>query len=93
MTPGGDSPVLQMRRALAFWGARRVFIETLCVQALTQNQKIVDAISALAKKKGITNAQLCIAWVGSLGKFYDASQLFPTSLETHLVRFLLSLLR
>jgi len=31
------------------------------------NQSIVDALTALAKKKGVTNAQLCIAWVASLG--------------------------
>ncbi|KAF8323701.1 aldo/keto reductase [Clavulina sp. PMI_390] len=36
-------------------------------EARKENQKIVDTISMLAKKKGITNAQLCLAWVASLG--------------------------
>ncbi|KAF8311576.1 aldo/keto reductase [Clavulina sp. PMI_390] len=36
-------------------------------EAMVENKKIVDIISALAQKKGISNAQLCIAWVSSLG--------------------------
>lgn len=49
------------------------------------NQKIVDTISELAKKKGITNAQLCIAWVASLGEYVPCSlRLFLTHLTTHL---------
>jgi len=31
------------------------------------NQKIVDALTAIAEKKGVTTAQLSIAWVSSLG--------------------------
>jgi len=31
------------------------------------NQKFVDVLTQIAKRKGITNAQLCIAWVASLG--------------------------
>ena len=31
------------------------------------NLALVDALKAIAEKKGITPAQLCIAWVGSLG--------------------------
>jgi len=34
---------------------------------LRHNFAIVDALTALAKKKNITPAQLCIAWVSSLG--------------------------
>ncbi|KAF8317879.1 Aldo/keto reductase [Clavulina sp. PMI_390] len=36
-------------------------------EAMKENQKIVDTISLLAKKKGVTNAQLCLAWIASLG--------------------------
>ncbi|KAJ7743828.1 aldo/keto reductase [Mycena metata] len=36
-------------------------------EILNHNLKIVDALGALAKKKGVTVAQLCIAWVASLG--------------------------
>ncbi|KAF8305542.1 aldo/keto reductase [Clavulina sp. PMI_390] len=37
-------------------------------EAMIENKKIVDKISEIAGKKGITNAQLCIAWVASLGE-------------------------
>ncbi|KIO25247.1 hypothetical protein M407DRAFT_244126 [Tulasnella calospora MUT 4182] len=36
-------------------------------EALAHNQKIVDALSAIAQKKGVTNAQLSLAWVSNLG--------------------------
>ncbi|KAF8308941.1 aldo/keto reductase [Clavulina sp. PMI_390] len=36
--------------------------------AMKENQKIVDLITTLAEKKGVTNAQMCIAWVASLGE-------------------------
>lgn len=36
-------------------------------EAGEHNQAIVDKITELAKKKGVSNAQLCIAWVASLG--------------------------
>ncbi|KAG8939270.1 hypothetical protein FRC04_006734 [Tulasnella sp. 424] len=36
-------------------------------EALAHNQKIVDALAAIAEKKGLTNAQLCLAWVSNLG--------------------------
>lgn len=32
-----------------------------------QNLQLVDGLSAIAKRKGITVAQLCLAWVGALG--------------------------
>jgi len=35
---------------------------------LEANTKIVDALTSIASKKGITAAQLCIAWVSSLGE-------------------------
>lgn len=31
------------------------------------NMAIVDGLKAIADKKGVTPAQLCIAWVASLG--------------------------
>ncbi|OBZ71761.1 putative aldo-keto reductase 2 [Grifola frondosa] len=34
---------------------------------IRHNTAIVDALTALAAQKGITPAQLCIAWVGALG--------------------------
>ncbi|KAH7923876.1 Aldo/keto reductase [Leucogyrophana mollusca] len=34
---------------------------------MKHNMAIVDGLSAIAKRKGITPAQLCIAWVSSLG--------------------------
>ncbi|KZO95690.1 aldo/keto reductase [Calocera viscosa TUFC12733] len=34
---------------------------------LKQNLKLADALKAFAEKKGLTPAQLCIAWVASLG--------------------------
>ncbi|KAG9044570.1 hypothetical protein FS837_007916 [Tulasnella sp. UAMH 9824] len=36
-------------------------------EALAHNQKVVDALSAIAQKKGVTSAQLSLAWVSSLG--------------------------
>jgi len=36
--------------------------------AMAENQKIVDAISAIAKRVQITNAQLALAWVLAQGK-------------------------
>lgn len=35
--------------------------------AYETNKKFVDALSAISSRIGITNAKLCIAWVGSLG--------------------------
>ncbi|KAH0830112.1 NADP-dependent oxidoreductase domain-containing protein [Lanmaoa asiatica] len=37
------------------------------VQNLKHNFAIVDALTEIAKRKNVTPAQLCIAWVGSLG--------------------------
>ncbi|KAF8311593.1 aldo/keto reductase [Clavulina sp. PMI_390] len=48
-------------------GDFRLLVPRLQAGALEENQKIVDAIGDLAKKKGVTSAQLCIAWVASLG--------------------------
>ncbi|KAG8914822.1 hypothetical protein FRC00_010578, partial [Tulasnella sp. 408] len=36
-------------------------------EAMAHNQKIVDALSAIAQKKGVSNAQLSLAWVTNLG--------------------------
>ncbi|KAJ7725942.1 aldo/keto reductase [Mycena metata] len=36
-------------------------------EILKHNLTIVEALDAMAKKKGVTVAQLCIAWVASLG--------------------------
>ncbi|KAG8988710.1 hypothetical protein FRB90_002595 [Tulasnella sp. 427] len=36
-------------------------------EALAHNQKIVDVLTAIAEKKGLTNAQLSLAWVSNLG--------------------------
>ncbi|KAG8939269.1 hypothetical protein FRC04_006733 [Tulasnella sp. 424] len=36
-------------------------------EAIAHNQKIVDALSSIAQKKGITTAQLSLAWVSALG--------------------------
>lgn len=36
-------------------------------KAFEKNKGIIDAVTALAQKKGVSNAQLCIAWVASLG--------------------------
>ncbi|CCM02342.1 uncharacterized protein FIBRA_04436 [Fibroporia radiculosa] len=46
--------------------ARRRFTR-FAEENFKQNLVFVDAIKALAEKKQITPAQLCIAWVGSLG--------------------------
>jgi len=35
--------------------------------AMASNQKIIDRLTVLAEKKGVTNAQLCIAWQTTLG--------------------------
>ena len=37
-------------------------------QAAKTNQLLVDKLKAIAAKKDITAAQLCIAWVGALGE-------------------------
>jgi len=34
---------------------------------LRNNLQLVDSLSSIATRKGITLAQLCIAWVGALG--------------------------
>ncbi|KAG8947853.1 hypothetical protein FRC04_010211 [Tulasnella sp. 424] len=36
-------------------------------EALAHNQQVVDALTAVADKKGLTTAQLSLAWVSSLG--------------------------
>jgi len=36
-------------------------------EALKHNLALVDSLGAIAQKKGITTAQLCIAWVAALG--------------------------
>jgi pyridoxine 4-dehydrogenase len=38
-----------------------------CLQNIGHNLQLVDGLSAIANRKGITVAQLCIAWVGALG--------------------------
>jgi aryl-alcohol dehydrogenase-like predicted oxidoreductase len=38
-----------------------------CGKNWAHNAKIVDILSAIATKKGVTTAQLCLAWVSSLG--------------------------
>jgi len=48
---------------------------------LTQNEKMVQAITNLAQKKGVTNAQLAIAWVGALGP-----HVIPLPGSSHVVR-------
>ncbi|OBZ68729.1 Pyridoxal reductase [Grifola frondosa] len=45
---------------------RRVY-DRFQLENFKHNMSIVNAISVLAEKKAITPAQLCIAWVGSLG--------------------------
>ncbi|KAF9246213.1 NADP-dependent oxidoreductase domain-containing protein [Melanogaster broomeanus] len=37
------------------------------VEEMKHNFAIVDALGEIAQKKGVTSAQLCIAWVSSLG--------------------------
>ncbi|KAG8947854.1 hypothetical protein FRC04_010212 [Tulasnella sp. 424] len=39
----------------------------LHIQNVVHNQQIVDALAAIAEKKGLTTAQLSLAWVSSLG--------------------------
>ena len=34
---------------------------------MKHNLALVDSLGAIAQKKGITTAQLCIAWVAALG--------------------------
>ena len=34
---------------------------------MAHNLAIVDGIKAIAQRKSVTPAQLCIAWVGALG--------------------------
>jgi aryl-alcohol dehydrogenase-like predicted oxidoreductase len=36
-------------------------------QSAGREVRLVDGLSAIANRKGITLAQLCIAWVGALG--------------------------
>ncbi|KAF8307612.1 aldo/keto reductase [Clavulina sp. PMI_390] len=48
-------------------GDFRLLIPRLELEATTANQNILDRITEFANKKGVTNAQLCIAWVASLG--------------------------
>lgn len=46
---------------------RRRFTRFRDPENFKHNLTLVDALKAVAEKKGITPAQLCIAWVGSLG--------------------------
>ncbi|KAF8309720.1 Aldo/keto reductase [Clavulina sp. PMI_390] len=59
-------------------------------EAMVQNQKIVDGITTLAKKKGMSNAQLCLAWVHSLGSYPSIRRsslcCFRTIYSSHLTR-------
>lgn len=48
-------------------GDFRLHVPRFEADAYETNQKIVDELSAISSKKGVTNAQLCIAWVASLG--------------------------
>ncbi|KAG8933183.1 hypothetical protein FRC02_012328 [Tulasnella sp. 418] len=45
----------------------RLRFEKFKEDSWAQNQKLVDALSAIAAKKGVTTAQLSIAWVSHLG--------------------------
>lgn len=36
-------------------------------QFIKENYAIAEEMKAIAEKKGVTPAQLCIAWVGHLG--------------------------
>ena len=46
---------------------RRLFTRFREPEYFKHNLALVDALRAIAERKGITPAQLCIAWVGSLG--------------------------
>ncbi|KAG9002793.1 hypothetical protein FRB94_004739 [Tulasnella sp. JGI-2019a] len=53
-------------------GDMRGHLSRLRDDVVDHNQKIVDTIVAMAEKKNVTAAQLCLAWVTSLG-----SQIVP----------------
>jgi pyridoxine 4-dehydrogenase len=42
-------------------------LRQLGLQNIDHNLQLVNTLSSIANRKGITTAQLCIAWVGSLG--------------------------
>ncbi|KIK56338.1 hypothetical protein GYMLUDRAFT_204781 [Collybiopsis luxurians FD-317 M1] len=48
-------------------GDRRARLDKFKEQNWKNNMAIVEGLQAIAGKKGITTAQLCIAWVASLG--------------------------
>ncbi|KAI5122111.1 hypothetical protein M0805_002233 [Coniferiporia weirii] len=48
-------------------GDRRKTMQRFQGEYLKSNTAIVDGLTAIAEKKGVTVAQLCIAWVCSLG--------------------------
>ncbi|KAG8914824.1 hypothetical protein FRC00_010580 [Tulasnella sp. 408] len=48
-------------------GDGRLWFARFQDEALAHNQQIVDALSTIARKRGVTNAQLCLAWACSLG--------------------------
>ncbi|EIN06640.1 aldo/keto reductase [Punctularia strigosozonata HHB-11173 SS5] len=48
-------------------GDMRRRLDRFQADAMQKNFKIVEAFQSIAAKKGITAAQLCIAWVASLG--------------------------
>lgn len=47
---------------------RRGFTRFNNAEYFAHNMAIVEKLKAIADKKGVTAAQLSIAWVGSLGK-------------------------
>ncbi|EJD07505.1 aldo/keto reductase [Fomitiporia mediterranea MF3/22] len=48
-------------------GDFRKHLQRFQEENMKHNQAIVDGVKSLAEKKGITPAQLCIAWVSALG--------------------------
>ncbi|KAG8899189.1 hypothetical protein FRB99_006881 [Tulasnella sp. 403] len=50
----------------AFLPIMSTFLPRFSAEAMEHNQKIVDILSAAAEKKGVTTAQLCLAWAASL---------------------------
>lgn len=57
---------IKSRNDLAEDDARRTF-SRFHEDNIGHNLELVDHLSAIANRKGITVAQLCLAWVGSLG--------------------------
>lgn len=58
-------------------GDFRLHVPRFEAEAAQTNQKIVNELGAISAKKGVTNAQLCIAWVASLGMSSFHPTLYP----------------